>query len=143
MAADSSEQLLLLNHLADEFAARYRLGERPSLEEYIQRHPELADDIREFFPTLVQMEQIKDDRRELPEPATGPLPTLEYLNPAIPRDLVTIVQKTNDRDPGRRYATAGELADDLQRFLADEPIKAAHVIEDISYRSLDRKLWTR
>jgi WD40 repeat protein/serine/threonine protein kinase len=51
-------------------------------------------------------------------------PRLDRLNPAIPRDLVTIVHKAADRDPARRYQTAGELADDLQRFLADEPIRA-------------------
>jgi WD40 repeat protein/serine/threonine protein kinase len=51
-------------------------------------------------------------------------PRLDRLNAVIPRDLVTIVHKAADRDPARRYQTAGELADDLQRFLADEPIKA-------------------
>ena len=38
------------------------------------------------------------------------------------RDLVTIIHKAIDRDPAGRYATAEELADDLQRFLDDEPI---------------------
>src|SRR5262249_45493944 len=78
MAADSSERFVLLNQLAEEFAARYRRGERPALQEYVDRHPELADDIREFFPAVVEMEQVKDDRREVQEPpATGPLPPLE------------------------------------------------------------------
>jgi serine/threonine protein kinase/WD40 repeat protein/tetratricopeptide (TPR) repeat protein len=80
MAADGSERFVLLNRLADEFAARYRRGERPSLQEYIDRHPELADDIREFFPALVEMEQVKEDRQGAPGPAaTGPLPPLERL----------------------------------------------------------------
>ena len=42
----------------------------------------------------------------------------------IPRDLETIVLKAIAKEPGRRYQTAGELAEDLQRFLADRPIKA-------------------
>jgi hypothetical protein len=50
MAANNSERVVLLNHLADEFTARYRRGERPALQEYIDRHPELADDIRAFSP---------------------------------------------------------------------------------------------
>jgi len=80
MAADSSEQFVLLNRLADEFAVRYRRGERPTLQEYIDRHPHLADDIREFFPAMVEMEQVKDDRQEVSEPATaGPLPPMERL----------------------------------------------------------------
>src|SRR5207248_1421498 len=80
MAADSSEQFVLLNRLADEFAARYRRGERPALQEYIDRHPQLADDIREFFPAMAEMEQVKDDRQEVSEPkAAGPLPPLERL----------------------------------------------------------------
>jgi hypothetical protein len=46
MATLSSERFDLLNRLADEFAERYRRGERPSLHEYVDRHPDLADDIR-------------------------------------------------------------------------------------------------
>ena len=44
--------------------------------------------------------------------------------PSIPRDLETIVLKAIARDPSHRYQTAGELADDLQRFLEDRPIHA-------------------
>ena len=46
------------------------------------------------------------------------------LNPAIPRDLETIVLTAIAREPARRYATAQELADDLRAFLDDRPIKA-------------------
>ena len=46
------------------------------------------------------------------------------MSPLVPRDLVTIVNKATERDPGRRYSTAGELSADLQRFLDDEPILA-------------------
>jgi serine/threonine-protein kinase len=49
---------------------------------------------------------------------------LGRLNPEVPRDLETIVHKAIEREPGHRYATAGELAADLQRFLDDEPIQA-------------------
>jgi hypothetical protein len=79
MAADGSEQFVLLNHLADEFAARYRRGERPTLEEYVDHYPELGDDIRELFPPLAAMEQVKEDREAVSEPAAGPLPPLERL----------------------------------------------------------------
>src|SRR6516165_2662072 len=47
-----------IEKLAEEFVERYRRGERPSLAEYIARYPELADDIREVFPALVEMEQL-------------------------------------------------------------------------------------
>src|ERR671933_732022 len=80
MTADNSERYVLLNQLADDFAARYRRGERPALQEYIDGHPELADDIRAFFPAMVEMEQVKDDRQEVSEPrAAGPLPAPERL----------------------------------------------------------------
>src|SRR5262249_42453642 len=45
-------------------------------------------------------------------------------NPAIPRELETIVLKATAKEPGSRYATAQELADDLRRFLEHTPIRA-------------------
>jgi WD40 repeat protein/tetratricopeptide (TPR) repeat protein len=49
------------------------------------------------------------------------------LDARVPRDLETIVLKAIDKDPARRYATAESMAEDLRRFLADEPIKARQV----------------
>ena len=46
------------------------------------------------------------------------------LNPAVPAELETIVLKAMEKDPARRYGTAQEMAEDLQRFLEDKPIKA-------------------
>ncbi|MBI4617134.1 MAG: protein kinase [Planctomycetes bacterium] len=46
------------------------------------------------------------------------------IDPTIPADLETIVRVAMDRDPRRRYPDAGELAGDLDRFLANEPIRA-------------------
>jgi serine/threonine protein kinase/WD40 repeat protein len=48
----------LFNDLAYEFTERYRRGERPTLSEYTDRYPALADEIRELFPTLVMMERL-------------------------------------------------------------------------------------
>ncbi len=51
-------------------------------------------------------------------------PRPRQVNRDIPRDLETIVLKATARDPAARYQTAGEMAEDLQRFLDDRPIKA-------------------
>ena len=58
------------DELAEEFALRYRRGERPSVEEYVDRLPEMADEIREMFPALAEVEQVEGDAREAATPPT-------------------------------------------------------------------------
>jgi serine/threonine protein kinase len=79
MAIDASQREVLLTRLADEFAQRYRLGERPSLREYVDRCPELANDIRELFPALVEMVQAREDRDEAGTPTEASIRRLQQM----------------------------------------------------------------
>jgi len=49
---------------------------------------------------------------------------LASTNRALRGDLETIVGKALEKDRGRRYQSASELAEDLRRFLRDEPVSA-------------------
>jgi len=64
-----------VEQIAEEFAGRVRRGEHPSLTEYIERYPDLADDIRELFPMLAMVEQFKPATRDGdPQPAAPGAP---------------------------------------------------------------------
>jgi serine/threonine protein kinase/WD40 repeat protein len=59
MPTSDSSRDALLERLAEEFVERHRRGERPALSEYISRHPDLAAEVRDLFPALVQIEKLK------------------------------------------------------------------------------------
>ncbi len=53
---EASSERNPVERLAEEFLERFRQGGRPSLAEYIARHAEHADEIRELFPMLLELE---------------------------------------------------------------------------------------
>jgi WD40 repeat protein len=66
-------------------------------------------------PTIVEMLQLA----LLSEPVS-----LTRLQPRMPRDLSTVCLKCLEKESHKRYASAGALAQDLERFLANQPILA-------------------
>jgi tetratricopeptide (TPR) repeat protein len=103
----SPEQALGKRALVDQHTDIYSLG--VTLYELLTLEPAFAGHNREELLRQIAFEEPRPPRR---------------LNQAVPGELETIVLKALAKDPAERYATAQELADDLERFLRDEPIQA-------------------
>jgi hypothetical protein len=61
--ASGPRDIARFDELAEEFAERYRRGERPSLQEFVDRLPEMADEIREMFPAVIEVERAEESAR--------------------------------------------------------------------------------
>ncbi len=103
----SPEQALARRGVVDQRTDIYSLG--VTLYELLTLRP--AFDGRDHQELLRQI--------ALDEPLSP-----RRINPAVPRDLETIVLKAMAKDPSSRYATAQELAADLRRFMDDQPVLA-------------------
>ena len=60
---DTNDLYASVDVLASDFIARYRTGDRPTIEEYALRHPELSEPIREFFSLALSLEKVKVDQQ--------------------------------------------------------------------------------
>ncbi|HEV3260255.1 MAG TPA: protein kinase, partial [Gemmataceae bacterium] len=103
----SPEQALAQRGLVDHRTDIYSLG--VTLYELLTLQPAFAGNDRQELLRRVTLEESRPPRR---------------LNKAIPPDLETIVLKATAKEVEGRYATAQEMADDLRRFLRDEPVRA-------------------
>ena len=72
------------------------------------------------FDSVDQLSLLNKIRNEIPTP-------LKVIDGRVPRDLQTIISKSIDKEPKRRYATAAAMADDLLRFADGRPIRARNV----------------
>ena len=103
----SPEQALGKRTGVDHRTDLYALG--ATLYELLTLEPAFA-----AFDRQTLLRQISQDE---PRP-------LRHIDPQLPVELETIVNKAMSKAAGDRYATAQELADDLQRFLSKRPIQA-------------------
>ena len=103
----SPEQALGQRELVDQRADVYSLG--VTLYELLSLRP--------AFPETNHAELLRRIECDDPKP-------LRDHERSIPAELETIVFKAIDKLPATRYATAKEFADDLRRFLNDQPIRA-------------------
>jgi serine/threonine protein kinase/Flp pilus assembly protein TadD len=103
----SPEQALARRMVIDHRTDVYSLG--ATLYELLTLQPVFDGRDREELLRQIALEEPRALRR---------------LDRAIPAELETIVLKALEKNPAERYATAQELADDLERYLRDEPIRA-------------------
>ncbi len=108
MSIDDSNDYDLLDRLAGEFADRLRRGERPTVREYAERYPELADLIREAFPALItvgEVEVIVQDRdhSEAPAPALSQVGDYRIIR-EVGHGGMGVVYEAEQVSLGRRVA---------------------------------------
>src|SRR5262249_10295677 len=64
--------------LAEEFVARTRRGEKPTPEEYCEKYPHLAGEIRDLFPALVMVEDLGGSSLAASGPDEGKAPARSW-----------------------------------------------------------------
>jgi len=126
--SSGSRRYARFDELAEEFVERCRRGERPSLQEYAERLPEMAEEIREMFPALVEVEQAHGAARaEIVPPPPPVAPHHRQIGDyrilsEVGRGGMGVVYEAEQVSLGRRVALkvlAGHLVDDhktLERF---------------------------
>ncbi|TWT71532.1 serine/threonine protein kinase [Crateriforma conspicua] len=85
---------------------------------------ELRRIIREEEPPRPSTRLSTLNNRQATTVATNRRLVPEMLPTAMRRDLDWIVMKALDKDRNRRYSTAGAMAEDVSRFLMDQPVEA-------------------
>jgi serine/threonine protein kinase/tetratricopeptide (TPR) repeat protein len=103
----SPEQALAKRVLVDQRTDVYSLG--ATLYELLTLRPALGGTDRQELLRKIAFEEPVRPRS---------------LDQQVPAELETVVLKALEKNPAERYATAQELADDLHRFLEDQPIRA-------------------
>lgn len=76
--------------------------------------------LRRAFQATERVHLLEKIRTTRPE-------SLRKINPHIPGDLASIIEKAIEHDPDNRYATAADLENDLERFLENRPIRAKKI----------------
>ena len=134
MADLSESRDVLLNQLADEFAVRQRNGERPRIQEYCDRHPNMAEAIRSMFPALVELERAKADAgAELAVEVASAPPVTQLGDFRLLRELgrggMGVVYEAEQISLGRRVALkllpATIFRDPVKRRRFEREAKAA------------------
>ena len=138
-----NDQLQTVEQLAEQFMQEVRVGKNPSIDSYVSRYSKLASQIRDLFPTVLMMEQARDQsltHRRDGRVAKGPQQVKQLGDFEIIREVgrggMGIVYEAEQQSLGRRVAVKVLPNSSLTESQLDQFERESHLAANLHHTNI-------